>query len=107
VHPSWAESFPYVILEAMSVGLPIVASNVGGIQEALRDGQDGRLVEPRDPDPLAGALIELLEDPIRGERMGAAAKARMEERFTRSSMIDRLIHVYDEVLPPRDPGSTG
>jgi glycosyltransferase involved in cell wall biosynthesis len=98
VHPSWAESFPYVILEAMSQGLPIVASDVGGVAEAVSAGESGVLVTPGDARALARALIELLGDPDRGARMGAAAKLRFEQRFTRAQMIDGLAGVYDEAI---------
>jgi glycosyltransferase involved in cell wall biosynthesis len=98
VHPSWAESFPYVILEAMSLGLPIVASDVGGIGEALCDGESGLLVAPRDAHALARALIALLESSDRRARMGAAAKLRLERRFTRTQMIDGVLHVYEEAI---------
>jgi glycosyltransferase involved in cell wall biosynthesis len=99
VHPSWAEAFPYVILEAMSLGRPIVASDVGGIREAVVDGTSGRLVPPRDDGALAEALIAMLDDPIRRAQMGAMALSRVGERFTRTAMIDRLIDVYDELMP--------
>lgn len=98
VHPSWAESLPYAILEAMSLGLPIVASDVGGVGEALCDGESGLLVAPRDAQALARALIALLEGSDRGARMGAAAKLRLERRFTRTQMIDGVLGVYEEVL---------
>ena len=98
VHPSWAESFPYVILEAMSLGLPIVASDVGGVAEAVTHGENGLLVPPRNAHALAQALTDLLEDPDRGARMGAAAGLRVEQRFTRTRMIDGMIEVYDEVI---------
>ncbi len=98
VHPSWAESFPYVILEAMAVGLPIVASDVGGIGEALVDEESGLLVAATDKDALARALIDLLDDANRRAHMGDAAKRRVESKFTRTAMIDGLISVYAEVL---------
>lgn len=98
VHPSWAESFPYVILEAMSVGLPIVASDVGGIGEALTDGKSGLLVAPRDPSALAGALIDLIEDSARAASMGAAAKLGVEQRFTRAHMIEGVLGVYEQAI---------
>ena len=98
VHPSWAEAFPYVILEAMSAGLPIVASDVGGVAEALVDGDSGSLVAPGDEEGLAHALIELLDDAGRSASMGDAAKRRVEQRFTREAMIDGLVDVYDDVL---------
>ncbi len=103
VHPSWAESFPYVILEVMSAGVPIVASDVGGIGEALVDGESGLLVAPGEQEALARALNTLLADPLRGKRIADAAKRRLELYFTRSAMIERLVQVYDEVLLPR-PG---
>lgn len=98
VHPSWAESFPYVILEAMAAGLPIVASDVGGIGEALVAGESGVLVPKGDAGALADALAALLADAGRAARLGAAAKARREQLFTRTRMIDGISGVYDELL---------
>ena len=106
VHPSWAEAFPYVILEAMSLGRPIVASDVGGIGEAVVDGASGRLVPPRDADALAEALLAMLDDPIGRTRMGAMAHSRVRERFTRKAMLGRLIDVYDEVPCEPRPART-
>ncbi len=98
VHPSLAESFPYAILEAMSVGAPIVASDVGGVAEALVDGESGLLVAPADVDALTRALLELLEDPQRRARLGELARARQRERFTCEAMVAGVLGVYDEVL---------
>ena len=98
VHPSWAESFPYVILEAMSVGRAIVASEVGGIGEALVDGESGMLVPKGDFEELSRTLIGLLDDPDRRTRMGEMARRRAGDRFTLNAMIGRLIGVYDELM---------
>jgi glycosyltransferase involved in cell wall biosynthesis len=107
-HPSWAEAFPYVILEAMSLGRAIVASDVGGIGEAVEDGVGGVLVAPRDPVQLSRALGELLDDPERRAALGEQALARARQRFTRAAMIDRLIGVYDEsVRASQDMTSVG
>jgi glycosyltransferase involved in cell wall biosynthesis len=100
VHPSWAESFPYVVLEAMSLGRPIVASDVGGIGEALVDGSSGLLVPGRDAEALSLALIAMLDDPDRSQSMGAAARRRADELFSLQAMVDRLIRVYDELVVP-------
>ena len=112
VHPSWAESFPYVILEAMSLGRPIVASDVGGVREAVVNRESGLLVPPRDEHALAEALLAMLDDPIGRTRMGATAFNRVRERFTKTAMVGGLIDVYDELMrtPPgpdvvEDPGS--
>ena len=96
VHPSWAEAFPYVILEAMSLGRAIVASNVGGIAEALVDGESGALVPAREEAALAGALVEMLDDPDRRARLGAMALKRVGEQFTRARMVERVASLYDE-----------
>jgi glycosyltransferase involved in cell wall biosynthesis len=101
VHPSWAEAFPYVILEAMSLGLAIVSSDVGGIGEALIDGQSGMLVSAGDDLALASALDDLLGDAERRARLGAAAKHRMGQRFTRTKMIEGIELVYGEVTGPK------
>lgn len=103
VHPSWAEAFPYVILEAMSAGLPVVASDVGGIAEAVADGESGMLVPSGNDRALRDALLHMLGDSAVRSRMGAAAKRRVASRFTRTAMIDRLVAVYDETLVRRRP----
>jgi glycosyltransferase involved in cell wall biosynthesis len=96
VHPSWAESFPYVILEGLSLGRPIVASNVGGVGEALVDGESGLLVPARDDSALAAALVALLDDPARRSALGEQA-LRRSQRFTRSAMVQQLAGVYAEL----------
>ncbi len=98
-HPSWAESFPYAILQAMSLGLPIVATDVGGVAEAIADGESGLLVPPRDPAPLAAALLSALLDPERAAALGEAARARVAARFTLSRMVEGTLAVYGEVAP--------
>jgi glycosyltransferase involved in cell wall biosynthesis len=103
VHPSWAESFPYVILEAMSLARPIVASDVGGIGEAILDGESGLLTTPRDEHSLARALTEMLGNPGPAEQLGEAARRRVLSEFTTAAMIGGLLGVYEETL--RGPGS--
>jgi glycosyltransferase involved in cell wall biosynthesis len=100
VHPSWAESFPYVVLEAMALGKPIVASDVGGIGEAIEEGIGGLLVPARSEDLLGRALCDLLDDRDRATHMGEQALRRVSSRFTRAGMIDRLACVYDELVRP-------
>jgi glycosyltransferase involved in cell wall biosynthesis len=98
VHPSWAEAFPYVILEAMSLARPILASDVGGIGEAIIDGHSGLLVPARDQRRLAQALSGLLADPSRRALLGDAALRRVRLEFTRSVMIDGVSAVYAEAV---------
>jgi glycosyltransferase involved in cell wall biosynthesis len=81
VLPSWREGLPRSAIEAAAMAKPLVLTNIRGCREVVRDGVEGRLVPPRDPVALAAAIRELLEDPDRRARLGAAARARAVERF--------------------------
>jgi glycosyltransferase involved in cell wall biosynthesis len=96
--PSWAEAFPYVVLEAMSLGRPIVASDVGGIGEALSADESGVIVPARDSGALGGALVALLDDEERAHGLGQAALERVSSLFSLEAMIDGLASVYDEIV---------
>lgn len=101
VSPSWAESFPYSLLEAMASAVPVVATDVGGCAEAVEHGRTGLLVPPRDPAALAAAIIEVLDDGERGRAMGEAGRLRQRELFTLDRMVDRTLEVYGEVATAR------
>jgi glycosyltransferase involved in cell wall biosynthesis len=103
----WDEALGYVILEAMSAGLPAVASQVGGIPEVVQDGTTGLLVPPRDPEALARAIGRLLDDPEARERMGRAGRRAVEERFALDRAIERTITLYRELVGTRGEGSAG
>ncbi len=91
------EGLPYVILEAMAHGLPVVSTNVDGIPEAVEDGVSGLLVPPRDPAALADAIVRLLGDPAMRARMGEAGQRIVRERFGLERMADELVAVYRDV----------
>jgi glycosyltransferase involved in cell wall biosynthesis len=97
VNPAWAEAFPYTILEAMSLEMPIVATDVGGSSEAISDGVTGRLVPARDAQALAEAIVSLLTDQVRARELGRAAGARYRERFTVERMVAGVRSVYAEL----------
>lgn len=98
VLPSAAEACPMALLQAMALGLPVVASRAGGIPEVVRDGVDGLLVDTGDDDQLAAALRRLTEDPALRRRLGASARARVAERFTVETCVAGLVDVYEGVL---------
>ena len=98
VWPSLWESLPIGLLEAMACGLPVVASRVGGIPEAVLDGVNGRLIEPGDTEQLAAVLGELLADPDRLPKWGHAGRRIVEERFSIDRMVRQTADVYDEVV---------
>jgi glycosyltransferase involved in cell wall biosynthesis len=97
VMPSRHEGLGVAVLEAMAMALPVVASAVGGIPEAVKPGETGLLVPPDDPAALAAALCELGRDIERGKRMGQAGRARVVAEFSMEAMASRYERLYDEV----------
>lgn len=95
---SLREGLPLVVLEAMMSALPVVASNVGGIGEAVVHDRTGLLVPPRDPAALAAALRRLLEDAALRRRLGAAGRDRALGHFTSEHMLTKTAALYDRVL---------
>jgi len=92
--PSRSEGLPSAALEAMSAGLPVVASKVGGIPEAVEDGVTGILVEAARPEQLATAISILAEDEELRRRMGQEGQARFNERFRMDPALTRLLRYY-------------
>ena len=98
VVPSRSEAFGLINIESMSVGTPVVASRVGGIPEIIRDGVDGFLVPPDDPEALAEKLKVLLSDPELRERMGRNARKRFLEKFELSRNIGRHADFFEQIV---------
>jgi colanic acid/amylovoran biosynthesis glycosyltransferase len=92
------EGLGMVLLEAAATGLPIVGSRVGGIPECMLEGKTGFLVPERDEDALARKMAELLEDPVRRQRMGTAGRALVEDRFDIDRQTAVLENFYDSLL---------
>jgi glycosyltransferase involved in cell wall biosynthesis len=92
------EGFPRSILEAMRAGLPVVATDVAGVGEAVADGESGLLVGSGDVASLADRLDGLLADPERREALGRAGRARYEERFTAGHLQQGTLEVYRRLL---------
>ncbi len=101
VLPSSVEGLPYVILEAMASAKPVVSTRAFGIPEAVVDGETGLLVAPGDVDALARALRALIYDPELRVRMGRAARARFEERFTLERQLSAMSALYRELATSR------
>jgi glycosyltransferase involved in cell wall biosynthesis len=94
----FGEGLPMVVLEAMAAGVPVIASDVEGVPEAIRDGEDGLLVKPGDAAALAAAIEQLISGAVDYAAMSAHARARHAEHFSAEIMARRVADVYDAVL---------
>jgi glycosyltransferase involved in cell wall biosynthesis len=116
VVPSRAESMPYIVLEAAAAGLPLIATDVGGIPEIL-SGESERLVPPGDADALGAAMQEALLAPEKMRAEAMLRRERMAQRFSLATMATRIEAIYRGALErryrgqglgaPAEAGSTG
>ena len=92
------EGLPLSIIEGMAAGLPVVASDVGGVGELIVEGETGHMVPVEDPLALRRVLQALLDSPQERERLGANGRRRFERMFRSDAMISRIRSVYFEAL---------
>ncbi len=97
VLPSKKEGLGTSILDAMSVGLPIIASNIGGIPEAVENGSNGILIDPSNPVMLAKSIISLIDAPEKRKAYGAAS-LELVQKFDINNTINSNIELYKEIL---------
>ena len=98
VSSSVSENFPFYILECMAAKKPIVATNVGGIPEAVIDSVNGYLVQPKDPSSMAKAIIELIEKPDKARQMGMEGRRILEQNFSMHIITGKLNQLYESAL---------
>lgn len=98
VHPSLSEAFCQVLIETMSVGTPLISTDVGGAREVIEDGVTGTLVPAADAGSVATAIETVLKDRARAEAMAKAGQAFVRNRFTLEQMIDRQYELYCQWL---------
>lgn len=108
VLPSLYEGLPLSVLEAMAAGKPIVATAIGGTDEAIVDGVSGKLVPPRDAQSLAFAINMLLSDPPTAMRLAIAGRTRVTQIFSANTMVHGVEDLYCELLsrtlnPTKEP----
>ena len=94
------EGCPLSVVEALAAGVPVVATDAGGVRELVRQGHTG-LVAPPDADALGAALEELLADPARAAEQGAEARREAGSRLSLDAMVSSLVTLYDDLLPDR------
>ncbi len=98
VQPSLSEAFSQVIVEAMGVGLPVVATDVGGASEVIESGVNGVLIEPDDPAAIADQVIRLYRDHELRHRYARAGRSTVTEKFTAERMVERHFSLYEKWL---------
>ncbi len=98
VAPSRIESYCVAAVEAQAVGLPVVATRVGGLPGVVVDGVTGRIVPPEDPEAMAGAIAALLEDPALRATMGQAARAHVAAHHAWDENVSRMEALYVQLL---------
>jgi len=99
VMPSLKEGLGLALMEAMSSGLPVIGSDVGGIKSLIQDGYNGLLIKPADSQGLARAIMELLQTPERAKNLGRNARIFINQNFSQEKMVLETQKLYLECLP--------
>ena len=98
----WTETFGIVAAEAMSHGIPVVASRLGALQGTVRDGETGLLAEPGNVADFAAKIGRLWSDRELARRLGRNARMRVQTDFSHQAHFDRLVRIYSEVIAQAD-----
>ena len=104
--PSESEALPLALLEALSTGLPVAASDIGGIRDIVTDGRDGRLAPPNDERAWLAALDELCGQPDRAREWGVRGRATVLDRFSIGIVADRHVALFRAVYAGREGGTS-
>lgn len=96
VLPSYDEGLPNALLEAMSCGLPVIATKVGGIPEAIEDRKSGILINSKDVESISKAIENILKDEESTKRMGINGKQIVEQKFSWVQNTEKMINIYEE-----------
>jgi glycosyltransferase involved in cell wall biosynthesis len=100
-HDGYVDGLPNVALEAMAAGKALVATQVGGLPQLIRNGENGVLVDEKDSDALAAALVRLAGDPGQRAQLGTAARQEIRERRSWDMVGRRFVEIYERALAAR------
>jgi glycosyltransferase involved in cell wall biosynthesis len=107
VAPSlWFEPFGMVVVDAMAMGVPVIASRIGGLPYLVEDGVNGSMFEPGNPDDLVQKVRRLWEDPQLCERMGKAGQQKVAQQYSQKVYYQNLISVYQRAIHCARNGAT-
>jgi glycosyltransferase involved in cell wall biosynthesis len=98
IHPSYIENSPNSVCEAMALGMPVIATNVGGVSSMISNGIDGILVQEGDPYSMAGAILDLSADFAKAVELGNKARIRASIRHKPGAIVNSLIEIYSNIL---------
>jgi glycosyltransferase involved in cell wall biosynthesis len=98
VLPSFTESCPLTVIEAMASGLPVIASDVGGMSEIISNRKDGLLVRPGDSTMLARGILLILEDNKLRKKIAKLARAKAEKSFSSKNMAEQTLAFYKNIM---------
>ncbi len=98
VIPSLYDNAPYTCIEALASGKPVVVTTAGGTQEYVLPGRTGLVVEPRHPEAIASAILELLREPIKRQRFGQTARDYVLEKLDRKQVAKAMLPLYEEAV---------
>jgi glycosyltransferase involved in cell wall biosynthesis len=96
--PSLRQGLGTIMLEAMALGRPVIASGVGGVYSVIQSPQVGLIVPPSDSARLAESMLQLLDDPVRARALGEAGRQLVSREFTAARMVSQTAGLYREVL---------
>jgi len=94
----WYENSPSVIYESFAFGKSVIGSRIGGIPELIEDGENGLLFEPKNVDELAEKIKYLYHHPLLAEKMGIAAREKVEEKYSEEEYYKKLLGLYDSLI---------
>lgn len=103
VQPSLTESFGLVVAEALACGVPVVATDVGGLPEIVQEGVNGFMVEPRNPDAIAEKVIWLLDHKEEARQMGERGREICRQKFDINSTVQQYYELYKSLLAGKKP----
>jgi glycosyltransferase involved in cell wall biosynthesis len=95
------EGLPNVVLEASAAGVPVVATDVGGVREIIADAVTGHVVPAGDVSLLVDRVVQLLDDAVRRHQYGERARRFVQGRFSRDAMVSRTLEIYNALLQHR------
>jgi glycosyltransferase involved in cell wall biosynthesis len=98
VMPSLSEGLPMALLEAMFAGLPVIASNVGGIPAVIEDSVNGALVPPSNPIALVARLADFLRAPVAAKELGERARMKAQQEYSVRRMAERYVALYSNAI---------